>query len=143
MVDPGTIGAMTAANAAAAAHAAAERAQEEEELLTPYDDDPSARDWEYKILRANTGVFRNPQELRRHLDEESQAGWELVEKFDDARIRLRRLRSAGADDHLLSFDAYRSRLGFSQTKLALFTVFGILAIVLIAAIAIAIVAAGG
>jgi len=45
---------------------------------------------EYKIIRNVTKAFRNPAVFQQTLQEEAQAGWQLVEKLDDSRVRLRR-----------------------------------------------------
>ena len=78
---------------AAAARAAAERNEEEE--MTRYTPKDIAENWEFKILRSATGAFRDPDVLRTALDAEQRAGWTLVEKFDDARVRLKRRRVRG------------------------------------------------
>lgn len=73
--------------------------------------------WEYKIIRSATGAFRHRDRLRQSLEEEAQAGWELVEKFDDNRVRLRRPVAARSNDHLLDFDPYRTWIGVYDTGL--------------------------
>ena len=105
------------ANAAAVA-AAAEAARlmrEEEEEMTPYSERDMAEGWEFKILRASTSAFRKPERLRAVLEEEKRGGWVLVEKFDDARIRLK--RPAGAKmvegDFADGYDPYRTVVGIS------------------------------
>jgi hypothetical protein len=100
----------TAGATAAAAAAAARRRQEEEEL-TPYTPDDLAGGWQFKILGSPFGRFKNPDYLRAALEEEAQAGWTLVEKFDDTRIRLKRPASYAAMDGKLDFDPYRSTVG--------------------------------
>lgn len=127
-----------AAGGAAAAAAAAERARQEEEEMTMYDRDDLDGGWEFKFLRSATGTFRNPETLRRILEEESRAGWELVEKFDNNRIRLKRRTSHRENDHLLEFDAYRSHAGMSEAKLALTIMFSIFAAIALVGVSIAI-----
>jgi hypothetical protein len=95
--------------AASAARAAAER--KEEELMTPYTPNDLAEGWEFKILRSTTGGFRNPDTPRAVLEQEQLAGWTLVEKFDNARVRLKRPASARAGDAALDFDARRTYVG--------------------------------
>ena len=105
-----------------AAHAAAEarrRREEEEETMTPYSPRDLAEHWEFKILRSATRAFKDPQVLQRTLAEEAQAGWLLVEKFDNGRIRLKRPAGAAQNDPMLPFDAYRTNVGMSETKLGL------------------------
>lgn len=110
--------------AAAAAAAAAELMRQEEEEMTPYSDKDLAEGWEFKIVRASTAMFRNPERLRAVLDEERKGGWTLVEKFDDCRIRLK--RPAGAKmiegDFADGYDPYRTTVGISQGYIALIAI---------------------
>lgn len=46
--------------------------------------------WEFKIVRAKRNVFRNPTRLNRICVEEAEAGWVLLEKLDDRRLRFKR-----------------------------------------------------
>jgi hypothetical protein len=65
--------------------------------------------------------------LREALEEEARAGWVLVEKFDNARLRLNRPASARQRDAGLDFDPYRTYYGRSEgqyTLLILAWVFG-------------------
>jgi hypothetical protein len=121
---------MSAAGAAAASAAAAakQRAdQEEEEEMTPYSADDLAQDWEFKILRSASGKFRDPVWMHAVLSEEGRAGWKLVEKFDDSRLRLKRPARARAGDAALGFDPLRTWVGISPVKLSLLTLAGIFA----------------
>src|SRR5262245_3670338 len=104
-----------AAGAAAAGAAAAEqrRQHEEEEEMSPYSPHELGQDWEFKILRSATGGFKRPDFLRQCLDEEARAGWSLVEKFDDSRVRLKRPASARDRDAKLDLDPYRTYVGLS------------------------------
>jgi hypothetical protein len=104
---------------AAAAAAAVARMREEEELMTPYTRDDLAADWEFKILRSNTGGFRKPERLKQILDDEARAGWVLVEKFDNGRLRLKRPRTAKGNDPNLDFDPYRTQVGLSEGGLVM------------------------
>jgi hypothetical protein len=132
---------MSAGGGAAAAAAAAEarrRQQQEEEEMTPYLPSDLAQDWEFKIVRSTTAGFKNPEKLRAALEEESKAGWILVEKFDNSRIRLKRPASAKALDGKLDFDPYRTTVGMSEGILVvviLGAVFGVLALFLLFAFA--------
>jgi hypothetical protein len=105
----------------------------EEEQLTPYDSqetiethetrNPGKRDrdprlvgWEFKILRAEANLFSNPAMLQQACDEEAIAGWILLEKLDDHRLRFKRpiaMREV-IDPQTLGFDPYRSLYGGSQ-----------------------------
>lgn len=104
--------------AAAAAAAAAEMLRQEEEEMTEYADKNLRDGWEFKILRANTAAFKDPQVLKRACEEEAQAGWVLVEKFDDQRLRFKRPASAKDRDSYLSYDAYRTQYGMSRNAFA-------------------------
>ncbi len=122
-------------NAGAAAAAAAERRRkmaEEEEEMTPYTPG-DLEGHEFKIIRSITGAFKHPAKLRAVLDEEAQAGWELVEKFDNGRVRLKRKLEWRSKDHELTFDPYRITVGMSEGKLVavvLISVFGGIAVIL-------------
>jgi len=102
-----------AAAAAAAARRAAERRKEEEEM-TPYSEAELAGGWEFKIIRSSTPRFKKPEKLERLLAEEALAGWTLVEKFDDRRVRLKRPAVAREKDSTLRFDPYRTVVGMSE-----------------------------
>jgi hypothetical protein len=109
---------MSAGATAAAAAAAAEAARrEEEEEMTQYGDDDLQGHWEFKIVRANTAAFTKPDILRQVCAEEARAGWILLEKFDDMRLRFKRplsARSGDADLVNIGIDPYRTRYGMSQ-----------------------------
>src|SRR6185436_14243961 len=119
---------IASAGAAAAAAAARLRAlHEEEERLTAYSPDDLAKGWEFKIVRANTAAFRKPEVMRQVCDEEARSGWELVEKFDDTRLRFKRQASARNIPSPAGLDPYRTTYGISQGKLTaivLIVVFG-------------------
>ena len=92
--------------------------------MTPY----GAKDldgWEFKILRSATGRFRDPYWQRAVLEEESRAGWALVEKFDNFRVRLKRPVSAREHDSALGIDPYRIWVGIGPGQLAFWIVAGI------------------
>ncbi len=104
--------AATSAATTAAAAAAAARARQEEEDMTKY----GANDlegWEFKIVRSSMGKFSNYQTVQQLCQEESQAGWEMVEKFDNYRIRFKRKIEHRNNDHILQFDPYRTTMGRS------------------------------
>ena len=105
--------------AAAAAAAAQRRREEEEEHMTPYTPRDLAENWEFKILRSATGAFKDPAVMQRYLAEEAQAGWTLVEKFDNSRIRLKRPAAARQQDAQCTFDPYRTSVGISGVGLGL------------------------
>jgi len=70
-------------------------------------------DWEYKIIRGILGAFRSEERMRRALENEAQASWELAMKFDDERMLLRRPRSASRQDATLDpgISPYRTDYG--------------------------------
>lgn len=110
------------ANGSAAAAAGAQhRMLKEEEEMTNYSAQDLAGEWEFKIVRANTGVFRNPAELEKLVKEEALAGWILLEKFDNSRIRFKRPVSARRDDYRLpqGVDPYRTQYGMNPLTFAL------------------------
>ena len=126
-----SIGAGGAAGAAAAA-AAAELQRREEEEMTPYTTKDLDEGWEFKILRSNFSAFRNPQKLRTILEEEKQGGWTLVEKFDDQRIRLKRLSGSkvAQGDFGDGYDPYRTTVGMGNGAVVMTLVSISLAVVL-------------
>lgn len=63
---------------------------------------------EFKFLRCPHPVFHTADLLQHALSEEAGAGWMLVEKFDDKRVRLKRPVSARDHDQSLDFDPYRT-----------------------------------
>ncbi|NES94384.1 MAG: hypothetical protein F6K32_04010 [Desertifilum sp. SIO1I2] len=113
---------------------------EEEELLTPYEtpqdssevqpwqiSEPgsngaaSARpeEWEYKIVRANSDLFRDAEVFAQLCEEEAEAGWMLLEKLDDRRVRFKRPISAriGVKTDPFAIDPYRCHYGPTMTPL--------------------------
>lgn len=82
--------------------------------MTPYSERDLADGWEFKILRSNTRGFRDQAKLRAALDEEGRAGWVLVEKFDDSRLRLKRPASSRQLDGKLDVDPYRTTIGIGE-----------------------------
>lgn len=125
---------MSSAGAAAAVAAAQRRRrlQAEEEAMAQYTAEELAGGWEFKFLRSARGEFKKPEKLREYLDQEAQAGWQLVEKFDNARLRLKRPVSARAKDGALSFDAYRTSVGMSERQVALIIVGSVIVLVAMA-----------
>jgi hypothetical protein len=125
---------MSGGAAAAAAAAQRRREQQEEEEMTSYQPQDLSGDWEFKILRSSTGAFGKPTKLKQALDLEAKAGWTLVEKFDNQRIRLKRPVSARSGDGALDFDPYRTYVGLSDVRFALALVaiiFGMLSVIFV------------
>ncbi len=69
--------------------------------------------WEYKIVRSNSDIFRNPEIFQRLCQEEAQAGWILLEKLDDQRVRFKRsyIKRDSINTKILNFDPYRTQYG--------------------------------
>ena len=111
--------------AAIAAAAAISTQQEEEEEMTPYSAKDLAEGSEFKILRNVNGKFRDPLWLKAVLDGEARAGWVYLEKFDNYRVRLKRPVSARKSDASLDFDPYRTFVGTSEGRFALYLLGGI------------------
>lgn len=89
-----------------AAAAAAEAKRKEEEEMTNYRSD-DLDGWEFKIVRSAWGKFNSHEAIREVCRQESEAGWEMLEKFDNHRIRFkRRVERRTADQHL-GVDPYR------------------------------------
>lgn len=101
------------------------RTQEEAMRYSPEDLD---KGWEFKIVRGHIGAFRKPAALQKLVEQESRAGWVMLEKFDDSRIRFKRPASARANDQLLprGVDPYRTNLTAPGGWLALVLVIGVL-----------------
>ncbi len=109
--------------------------------MTRYTEADLQGEWEFKILRSNTAAFKNPQVLQQVCAEEARAGWVLLEKFDNQRLRFKRPVSARSRDAALDFDPYRTLYGVSSGALAAGILVGVFAAValligLIAAIAV-------
>lgn len=77
--------------------------------------------WEFKIVRASSDLFRDQAVLQQLCQEEAKAGWILLEKLDDRRIRFKRLIALRniLDETQLPYDPYRSHYGASWTRLHL------------------------
>ncbi len=111
---------MSSAGGVAAAAAAARRAKmlrKEEEDMTGYSVD-DLEGWEFKIVRSATERFKNYSDVKTVCDQEAQAGWEMVEKFDNSRIRFKRKIEHRAGDAHRTVDPYRTSVGMSQGQLA-------------------------
>lgn len=127
--------------------------KEEEEILTRYEsreDSAPAEDmqlngssqvskdsrlvgWEFKIVRAPRNLFRDPVVFQQLCEEEAQAGWILLEKLDDRRVRFKRplaIRDLIRSESL-SYDPYRCYYGSSSSRLTkLAAVAAVLAMIL-------------
>lgn len=81
--------------------------------------DPKLMGWEFKIVRASRDLFRSPDVLQKLCEEEALAGWIMLEKLDDRRVRFKRLIALRdvLDASQLSYDPYRCHYGSSLTPL--------------------------
>lgn len=109
---------MSAAHAAAVAEQT--RRHEEEELTSYRSQD--LQGWEFKILRSATGAFKDPAKLQQALAEEATFGWELVEKFDDQRLRLKRATATRNLPTATGSDPYRTEFGMSEARLVFYVI---------------------
>lgn len=120
------------------AHAIKKKRQEEEEKMG-YNQEELENDWEFKILRSASGKFKKYEVVELVKAEESVAGWVMVEKFDNNRIRFKRSRRAMENDvHLPpGIDPYRISYGQSEAALALSilaVVFGVIGTIILVGI---------
>jgi len=97
-----------ATTAAAAAHAA--KMRDEEENMTGYNKE-DLNGWEFKIVRSSMGTFSNYEKVQEVCRQEAKAGWELVEKFDQCRLRFKRRTDMRSKDQFLDIDPYRTNVG--------------------------------
>ncbi len=89
--------------------------------MTQYTQNELANDWEFKIVQSVTEAFKKPEVVALLKEEEALAGWRMVEKFDNNRIRFKRPASAQRKDHMLpmNIDPYRTQYGMSSAGLGL------------------------
>ncbi len=102
--------------------------------MATYTPQDLAQGFEFKILRSATSRFKDPEFLRRSLEEEAAAGWTFLEKFDDQRVRLKRPVDARRNDATLGVDPYRTSVGMTENELTirvLLAVFGTIALILL------------
>lgn len=117
----------------------------EEEDMTQYTQDDLRNDWEFKIVRSEAAAFRKPETLSKLIEEEAQAGWVMLEKLDDSRVRFKRPRSARARDAYLpdGVDPYRTQYGALSTPTAAAVGMLIAGLVVLALVALGSSQAGG
>ena len=105
--------------------------------MAKYAQDDLDGDWEFKIVRSDSSAFRKPEALSRLTEEEARAGWILLEKFDDSRVRFKRPRTARSKDPYLAdgVDPYRTQYGTPSARYAtMLGVAGLLVLTLIGAL---------
>ncbi len=91
---------------------------------------------EFKTKQAQTPLFAGSKKLQEVLVAESKAGWDLLEKEDNYRIKLQRDISNRAGDKSLDFDAYRTTVGVSSIL-----TYGLTALVTVAIVSVILYAA--
>ncbi len=128
-----TVPTTTGAGAAAAA-AAKRRRDDEEENMTGYDKN-DLEGWEFKIVRSNFGRFRKLEVVQEVCKREAEAGWEMLEKFDDQRIRFKRRIENRKRDAQLGYDPYRTSGGLGEGRTVAVIIAAIAAVALIGILA--------
>ncbi|HEY9300326.1 MAG TPA: hypothetical protein VIQ31_28990 [Phormidium sp.] len=91
--------------------------------------------WEFKIIRASRDIFRDPAVLQRLCEEEGEAGWILLEKLDDRRVRFKRpvaLRDLIKPERL-AIDPYRTQYGPSNKPLVILGMLAALGVIIVPA----------
>ena len=86
---------------------------------------------EYKVVQSNTPMFANTAKLKEVVAEEAQAGWELLEKLDNYKLRFQRDISHRVNDDKLESDPYRTQVGVSSVVTYTATAIVTIAIVLV------------
>ena len=116
--------------------------------MTRYTSEELDEGWEFKIVRASMPVFGKQERLRQLVEEEARAGWVLLEKLDDQRVRFKRPRSAREQDECLAqdVDPYRTHYGMmaqSQTVVVSLVLVGVLLLGVFALLAFMMAGSGG
>ena len=105
----------------------------EEETMTGYTQGELEDEWEFKIVRSESGAFRRPEVLKGLIEEEAQAGWVLLEKLDDSRVRFKRPQRArkrdiylpeGVDPYRTQYDARSSQAVMVSVMIGLLVLVG-------------------
>ena len=86
-------------------------------------------DLEYKTIQAQTPLFADSKKMHAMLEEEAKAGWQLLWKEDNYKIKLQREILHRENDKTLDFDAYRTSVGVSSVVTYMGTALLTLAIV--------------
>ena len=98
--------------------------EQEEQEMTGYGTQ-DIEGWEFKIIRSMSGRFKNPDTIRQICEEEARSGWEMLEKFDDSRIRFKRRVEKRKSDGQSGVDPYRTQYGMGEGVLAICVILGI------------------
>ena len=112
--------------------------EQDEEEMTKYTSEDLDQNCEFKIVRSTYPAFRKPGIFQALLEEESLAGWELVEKLDDRRVRFKRRRETRRRDATLppGLDPYRTQFGTNTNTIGI--VVGIISAMLFVGVLVAI-----
>ena len=94
-----------------------EQERKEEEDMTRYKNN-DLDGWEFKIVTSFTGSFKSYTDVQKVIEEESKAGWEFLEKFDNYRMRFKRRIERRSGDQFLNIDPYRTQVGMGSGSLA-------------------------
>jgi hypothetical protein len=86
--------------------------------MTPYNSE-DLDGWEFKIVRSAKRRFNTTEAVRQVSDEEARSGWELLEKFDDFRLRFKRRTANRTNDRYAKIDPYRTHIGVTEGGLEL------------------------
>jgi hypothetical protein len=113
--------------------------------MVGYTERDLAQDWEFKFVRSASSAFRKPAVMKAVVQEESRAGWMLVEKFDDGRLRFKRPMAAREKDSQLpaGVDPYRTRYGMHEGVVALLIIGAVFGTIVLIGGLIALVKRGG
>ena len=89
--------------------------------MTSYTKEDLDSNWEFKIVRSESGAFRRPETFQQLVQEEEISGWELIEKLDDRRVRFKRRKDLRSRDGMLppGIDPYRSSFGRANRSLVM------------------------
>ncbi|MEX0965241.1 MAG: hypothetical protein WDZ52_14505 [Pseudohongiellaceae bacterium] len=69
---------------------------------------------EFKTMQAQTPLFADTKKMQEVLENQAKAGWDLLEKEDNYRIKLQRDISHRSNDGSLDMDPYQSTVGVSS-----------------------------
>ncbi len=92
--------------------------------------------WEFKILRSATSQFKSPEKLNQAVAEEAAFGWDLIEKFDNSRLRFKRPTSARTLPAPSGSDPYRTEFGMSEGRLAAYVILSLVAVFVLVGIVV-------
>lgn len=81
--------------------------EREEEDMTGYSK-ADLEGWEFKIVRSSFGKLCKPKAVQELCEQEARAGWEMLEKFDNYRIRFKRRIDKRSMDRFIENDPYRT-----------------------------------